>query len=146
MNMEIAGHEWFGVNGKTIWFDLQMPRGETFFVAGVHLATGKETRYRVQRNDWSVHYTSSADEKLFAGDGGDPGSVAKAKDGKWINLFYPEGDSLRAEKLVNMQYHQYRLEPNVHFSPDQQWVVFRANFEGVENVYAVEMKKHVLHN
>lgn len=146
MNMEIAGHEWFGVHGRTIWFDLQMPRGESFFVAGVNLATGKETRYSVQRNDWSVHYTSSADEKLFAGDGGDPGSVAKAKDGKWINLFYPGGDSLRAEKLVNMQYHQYKLEPNVHFSPDQQWIIFRANFEGIENVYAVEVKKHVSRN
>ncbi|NCI46855.1 oligogalacturonate lyase family protein [Sediminibacterium soli] len=141
MNMEIAGHEWFGASGKRIWFDLQMPRGETFLVAGVDLQTGKKTRYRVQRNDWSVHYTSSADETIFAGDGGDPNAVAKAKDGKWINLFLPAGDSLRAEKLVNMQHHQYKLEPNVHFSPDQKWIIFRANFEGIENVYAAEIKK-----
>lgn len=30
MDMEIAGHEWFGADGKHIYFDLQKPRGETF--------------------------------------------------------------------------------------------------------------------
>lgn len=141
MDMEIAGHEWFGASGKTIWYDLQLPRGEKFFVGGTDLGTGKETRYQVERNDWSVHYTSSPDEKLFAGDGGDPGAVAKAKDGQWINLFTPKEGALQAEKLVNMKYHKYKLEPNVHFSPDAKWVIFRANFEGVEEVYAVEIKK-----
>lgn len=141
MDMEIAGHEWFAASGKRIWFDLQLPRGENFFVAAADVVTGEEVKYRVERNDWSVHYTSSKDEKTFAGDGGDPGSVAKAKDGKWINLFIPQGDSLKVEKLVNMQHHQYRLEPNVHFSPDEKWIIFRANFEGTENVYAVEIKK-----
>lgn len=142
MDMEIAGHEWFADNGKHIWFDLQLPRGETFYVASTDVVTLAEKKYVVARNDWSVHYTSSKDEKTFAGDGGDPGSVAKAKDGKWINLFIPKGDSLRVEKLVNMQHHQYRLEPNVHFSPDEKWIIFRANFEGTENVYAVEVKKN----
>lgn len=141
MDMEIAGHEWFGTSGKRIWFDLQQPRGEAFFVAGTDVKTGDEVKYKVARNDWSVHYTSSPDEKLFAGDGGDPGAVAKAKDGQWINLFTPKGDALESEKLVNMKYHQYKLEPNVHFSPDAKWIIFRANFEGVEGVYAVETKK-----
>jgi oligogalacturonide lyase len=40
-----------------------------------------------------------------------------------------------------MKHHQYRLEPNVHFSPDAKWVIFRANFEGIENVYAVEINE-----
>jgi oligogalacturonide lyase len=142
MDMEIAGHEWFGESGKRIWFDLQLPRGETFFVAGADVKTGREIKYQVERNDWSVHYTSSADEKSFAGDGGDPGAVAKAKDGQWINYFTVKGDWLQAEKLVNMKYHKYKLEPNVHFSPDGKWIIFRANFEGTENVYAVEIKKH----
>lgn len=38
-----------------------------------------------------------------------------------------------------MKYHGYKLEPNVHFSPDDKWIIFRANFEGIENVYAVEI-------
>jgi len=141
MDMEIAGHEWIGASGNTIWFDLQQPKGETFFVAGTNVKTGKEIKYKVERNDWSVHYTSSADEKTFAGDGGDPGAVAKAKDGQWINFFTVNGNQLQAEKLVNMKHHQYKLEPNVHFSPDGKWIIFRANFEGTENVYAVEIKR-----
>lgn len=139
MNMEIAGHEWFSPDGKTIWFDLQQPRGETFFVAGADVKTGKEKKYALQRDEWSIHFNISPDQKLFCGDGGDPGQVAKAPNGQWIYLFKPEGDKFVSTKLVNMKHHQYRLEPNVHFSPDGKWVIFRANFEGIENIYAVEI-------
>ena len=139
MDMEIWGHEWFGKTGKTMWFDLQQPRGQKFYVAGYDVATGTEKKYELQRNDWSVHYNSNADETLFAGDGGDPGAVAKAPNGQWINLFTPNGDHFDTEKLVNMKHHQYKLEPNVHFSPDGKWIIFRANFEGESNVYAVEI-------
>ena len=142
MNMEIAGHEWFSEDGKYIYFDLQQPRGVTFFVCGYDIATGKEKKYSLTRDEWSVHYTSSNNGQLFAGDGGAPNAVAHAKDGKWIYLFTPEGDHFKSEKLVNMINHNYRLEPNVHFSPDGKWIIFRANFEGVEDVYAVEIKDH----
>ncbi|MFY9154502.1 MAG: oligogalacturonate lyase family protein, partial [Prolixibacteraceae bacterium] len=141
IDREIWGHEWFGKSGKTIWFDLQQPRGEVFFVGGYDVATGEEKKYSLERNEWSVHYNSNSSETLFAGDGGDPGSVAKAPDGKWIYLFTPEGEKFKSEKLVNMKHHQYKLEPNVHFSPDDQWIIFRANFEGESNVYAVEVQK-----
>ena len=141
VEMEIAGHEWFSPDGKVIWYDLQQPRGKTFYVGGTDVTTGKEIKYKFDRNQWSVHYTISPDQKLFAGDGGDSTSVAKAKDGKWINLFTPEGDHFNYERLVNMKYHQYHLEPNVHFSPDGKWIIFRANFEGFESVYAVEIAK-----
>ena len=138
MDMEIAGHEWFSPDGKAIWFDLQMPRSEHFFVAGADLKTGMEKRYSLTRDEWSIHFNISPDQKLFCGDGGNEGQVAKAKNGMWIYLFTPTGDHFTSEKLVNMKHHNYRLEPNVHFSPDGKWVIFRANFEGVENVYAVE--------
>jgi oligogalacturonide lyase len=141
VEMEIAGHEWFSPDGKVIWYDLQQPRGKTFYVGGTDVTTGKEIKYKFDRNQWSVHYTISPDQKLFAGDGGDSTAVAKAKDGKWINLFTPEGDHFNFERLVNMKYHQYHLEPNVHFSPDGKWIIFRANFEGFESVYAVEIAK-----
>lgn len=141
MDMEIAGHERFSPDGKRIWFDLQQPRSVTFFYAGTDVKTGKEIKYALTRNEWSIHFTISPDQKLFAGDGGDPGQVAKAKDGMWIYLFRPVGDSLEAEKLVNMKNHNYKLEPNVHFSPDGKWIIFRANFEGHTDVYAVEIKK-----
>lgn len=141
MDMEIAGHEWFAPDGKTIWFDLQMPRSVKFYVAGSDVNTQAEKRYELTRDEWSIHFTLSPDQQLFAGDGGDSGQVARAKDGRWIYLFRPDGHRFVSEKLVNMQFHGYKLEPNVHFSPDGKWVIFRANFEGVEQVYAVEIKK-----
>jgi oligogalacturonide lyase len=111
-------------------------------LAGVNVATGKEIRYPVERDQWSVHFNISQDGKLFAGDGGAPNMVAHAANGKWICLFTPQGDgTLRAERLVNMAKHDYLLEPNVHFTPDGKWIVFRANFEGVSQVYAVEVGK-----
>ena len=45
------------------------------------------------------------------------------------------------EKLVDMKNHKYNLEPNVHFTPDNRWVVFRSNMHGPTHVYAVEVKK-----
>jgi oligogalacturonide lyase len=141
MDMEIAGHEFFSRDGKQIWFDLQMPRSVTFFLAAADVKTGKEMKYSLTRDEWSIHFNQSPDQRLFAGDGGDSGQVAKAKDGMWIYLFRPQGDKLVSEKLVNMKHHNYRLEPNVHFSPDGKWVIFRANFEGTQQVYAVEIEK-----
>lgn len=141
MDMEIAGHEWFSPDGSMILFDQQLPRGATFYVGGTDLSTGKEMKYKLERNEWSVHYTSAPDGKTFAGDGGHPGSVAKAPDGQWIYLFKPEGDHFSSEKLVSLKHHNYRLEPNVHYSPDGKWIIFRANFEGRQEVYAVEIAK-----
>lgn len=139
MDMEIAGHEWFAPDGKTIWFDLQQPRSKNFFVAGTDVKTGKEVKYALERNEWSVHFNSSPDQTFFCGDGGDPGQVAKAPDGMWIYLFRPAGEKFVSEKLVDMRKHNYKLEPNVHVSPDGNWIIFRANFEGIENVYAAEI-------
>ncbi|MBA4196229.1 MAG: hypothetical protein C0459_01615 [Chitinophaga sp.] len=141
MDMEIAGHEWFAPDGKTIWFDLQQPRSVNFFIAGTNIKTGEEKKYRLKRDEWSIHFNITDDMKHFCGDGGNDTQVAKAKDGMWIYYFTPQGDSMQSERLVNMKFHQYRLEPNVHFSPDGKWVIFRANFEGKEDVYAVEIKR-----
>ncbi|MEZ4967009.1 MAG: oligogalacturonate lyase family protein [Saprospiraceae bacterium] len=139
---EIAGHEFWSWDGKRIWYDLQIPRGETFFLASHDIKSGKKKRYQMTRNEWSIHFNISPDQKLFCGDGGNPTQVAKAEDGMWIYLFRPKGGKLTSERLVNMKHHDYKLEPNVHFSPDGKWIIFRANFEGESQVYAVEIKKH----
>jgi oligogalacturonide lyase len=147
MDMEIAGHEFWSLDGKTVWFDLQMPRGKDFWLAGVNMETGKETRYHLDRNWWSIHFNVSRDGKLFAGDGGDSGQVAQAPDGMWINLFRPRPDgTLAREKLVNMKKHNYvtglgGIEPNVTITPDNKWVVFRSNMFGPVQVFAVEIAK-----
>jgi len=141
MDMEIAGHEFFATNGKAIWFDLQMPRGETFYLGTTDLYSLKERKYQMTRDEWSIHFNVSKKENMFCGDGGNDTQVAKAKDGMWIYLFKPNGDKFVSERLVNMKHHDYKLEPNVHFTPDEKWIVFRANFEGESNVYAVEIEK-----
>jgi len=141
MDMEIAGHEFFNPDGKIIWYDLQTPKGKEFWLAGVVLATGEAMRYKVQRSEWSVHYNVSPDGKLFAGDGGGPNSVAAPGNGQWIYLFTAQGGALQAEKLVDLSKHNYRLEPNVTFTPDGKWLVFRSNMFGPTYVFAVEIGK-----
>ena len=157
LEMEIAGHEFFSSDGKTIWYDLQTPRGEDFWVAGYRLDSQERTWYHLRRDEWSVHFNVSPDGKLFAGDGGDEEMVANAKDGKWIYLFRPrmvpnygvasdqkgliKTGVLQAERLVNMSKHNYALEPNVTFSPDMKWIIFRSNMLGPTHVFAVEVDK-----
>jgi oligogalacturonide lyase len=157
MVMEIAGHEFFSADGKTIWYDLQTPRGEDFWVAGYEVSTGARTWYHLQRDEWSVHFNVSPDNQLFSGDGGDEKMVAHAPNGKWLYLFHPEmiadksegnigtknliqTGTFRSEKLVNMGKHDYALEPNAMFSPDMKWLIFRSNMTGVNHAYAVELK------
>ncbi len=143
MHREIAGHEFFSVDGKTVWFDLQKPRGETFYLAGTNIETGNEIAYQMERDEWSIHFNISPDQKIFAGDGGNETQVAKAKNGRWIYLFHPnqEKEKLESVKLVNMQHHNYDLEPNIHFTPDGKALIFRANFEGKSQIYRVELEK-----
>jgi oligogalacturonide lyase len=157
MVMEIAGHEFWGLDGQTIWYDWQFPKGEDFFLAGYNLKTGKRTAFHMQRNEWSIHFNLTRDLDLFTGDGGDPGQVAKAPDGEWIELFYPHmiptGEGalnepnfwqpgvFKSERLVNMSHHYYREEPNVRFSPDKSLVIFTSNMFGPSFVFGVEVKK-----
>jgi oligogalacturonide lyase len=168
MPYEIAGHEFFSRDGQWVWYDLQTPRSKEFWLAGVNVETGERIRYPIERGQWSVHYNISWDGKLFAGDGGGPGSVANRTplpegrplnppgNGQWIYLFKPrpgEFDTLKVggetvkvgkfdvEKLSDLSRHDYHLEPNVTFTPDGKWIVFRSNMHGASHVYAVEVAK-----
>jgi oligogalacturonide lyase len=105
---------------------------------------------------WNVRTQQNID--LFTGDGGDPGQVAKVPDGEWIELFHPKmitGEGalndpdfwrpgvFRSEHLVNMAHHNYRLAPNVRFSPDKSLVIFTSNKFGPSYVFGVEVDKAV---
>ena len=155
--MEIAGHEFWGLDGETIWYDWQPIKGQDFYLAGLNLKTGKRTAFHMDRNDWSIHFNLTQDLDIFTGDGGDPGQVAHAPDGEWIELFHPttipvSADTLnepdffqpgyfQPEHLVNMSHHNYRLEPNVRFSPDKKLVLFTTNMFGPSYVLGVEVDK-----
>ena len=112
MDMEINGHEWWSWDGKTVWFDLQTPRSQVFWIAGVEMATGRKIRYHVERDWWSVHFNSSRDNTLFAGDGGDASQVAYSTDGMWINLFRVQpGDTDHAREAGRHVEAQLRDRP-----------------------------------
>jgi oligogalacturonide lyase len=51
MAMEIAGHEFWSLDGQTIWYDWQYPKGEDFFLASYNLQTSKRTAFHMQRNE-----------------------------------------------------------------------------------------------
>jgi oligogalacturonide lyase len=141
MEMEIAGHEFWSPDGQTIWYDLQTPKYKEFWLAGVAYAGEQAVRYRLAREHWSVHFNISPDGRLFAGDGGGPRSVAAPGNGQWIYLFTPQPSGLQVERLVDLARHDYQLEPNVTFTPDGKWIVFRSNMHGASHVYAVEVAK-----
>jgi oligogalacturonide lyase len=172
MQYEIAGHEFFSRDGQMIWYDLQTPRSVEFWLAGVNVYTGERIRYGLAREQWSVHYNVSWDNKLFSGDGGGPDGVANRTplpearplvppvNNKWIYLFTPDpakfatmtvgGEKVRTggflvEKLVNMAKHDYSkvtgVEPNLMFTPDDKWLVFRSRMQGPMHVFAVEIAR-----
>lgn len=149
MKMEGSGHQWWDHNGKNIWYDLHIPLGMISFVASYNVENGDRTWFHYAPEESSIHFTRSVDGTLFAGDGSD------APGAKWLYLFHPElikddhslGEHLiqpgrfRAERLVNMSKHNYHLEPNVNFTPDGKYVIFRSNMLGPTYVFAVEVHK-----
>jgi oligogalacturonide lyase len=167
MDMEIAGHEFFANDGQSVWYDLQTPRSLVFWLARYDLKSKARTWYHLDRKEWSVHFNISPDGTMMAGDGGGPASVANltpsherldpAGNGQWIYLFRPElvtmtglpekaatqvkTGVLKAERLVDLLKHDYDLEPNVTFTPDGKWIVFRSNMHGPTHVYMVEVAK-----
>jgi oligogalacturonide lyase len=167
MDMEIAGHEFFSSDGTAVWYDLQRPRSLVFWLARYDIGSKHRTWYHLERREWSVHFNISPDGTLLAGDGGGPDSVAnlnvnherlaQSGNGQWIYLFRPElatmtglpeaatgqikAGVLHAERLVDLSAHDYRLEPNVIFTPDGQWIVFRSNMHGPTHVYMVDVAK-----
>ena len=160
MNYEIAGHEFWDADGKTIWYDLQIPRGQNFYLASYNTDTRARHWYSVERDAWAIHYNAASDDSMFCGDGGDYAQVAKSKNGEWIELLSPRESPVPAEidqaglvqsgffvtqHLVNMAHQDYTLEPNVRFSPDHKLVIFNSNMFGASHVYAVEVAKFMAH-
>jgi oligogalacturonide lyase len=149
MKMEIAGHEWWSADGHKIWYQLNYPRGMNItFVASYDVTTGDRIWYRSTPGHASIHHNTSPDGTLFCGDGN--------RQNPWIVLIHPtlipddqtvgtnliNGGTFKAERLVNMAKHDYKLEPNASFTPDQKYLIYRSNiFNGVTYTFAVEVAK-----
>jgi oligogalacturonide lyase len=156
MFMEIAGHEFWSADGQSIWYDWQFPKGHVYFLAGYNVVTHHRVAYGMTPNQWSIHFNGSKDPNIFAGDGGDSGQVTQAPDGTWVELYHTDLDGRRdganapdliqpgvltSEHLVNMANHNYKLEPNERFSPDDKLIYFTSNMFGPSYVFAVEVAK-----
>jgi oligogalacturonide lyase len=158
MGMEASGHEFWSQDGKTIYYDLHMPFGTSFYLATYNVENGERTWYHLPNSEWSIHYNATPDGALFCGDGTSSAPdwcTWATPENNWIFLFRPErvDDSttpeknlphpgvLHSERLVNMSKHGYLLEPNVFFSPDQKLIFFRSNMFGPTYVFAVEVAK-----
>lgn len=164
IQMEGVGHEWWSQDGKNIWYDINIgrqthtdgdkdyptyTRALVGFVGGYNVETQERIWYHYQPEEWSIHFNTSPDGTVFCGDGG------RSPNSHWLYLFRPErvqdekmlGDDLirlgafHAEHLVNMAHHNYKLEPNVTFTPDAKFIVFRSNMFGPTYVFAVEVAK-----
>jgi oligogalacturonide lyase len=148
MEMEIAGHEWWGGDGKTIFYQLHFPRGgKVNYIASYNVETRERVWLSYGPDQSSIHDNSSPDGTLFCGDGD--------KNSPWIFVFRPvrikdrgtigenltKGGYLESVKLVNMAKHNYRLEPNPIFTPDQKFIIFRSNMFGPDYAFAVEVDK-----
>jgi oligogalacturonide lyase len=148
MEMEIAGHEWWGEDGKTLYYQLHFPRGgRVNFIASYNVETHERVWLSYAPDQSSIHDNSSPDGKLFCGDGD--------RATPWILLFRPvrvadrgtiganlvKSGYLESERLVNMEKHNYRLEPNPMFTPDQKFIIFRSNMFGPDYAFAVEVEK-----
>ncbi len=147
---EIAGHEYWAPDGRTIWYDLIQPQGVRW-LAGHDVVSGARRWLRIGPGQGSYHYSSTPDGRSFSGDGND--------EGKYISLFHPRLDdgarasgtldaaaliatgTLETERLADLSKHDYTLEPNQHFTPDGKWLVYRSNIEGKPAIYAVEVAK-----
>ena len=154
--MEIFGHEFWSHDGKTIWYDLQTPRGEDFWLAGYNVETGERDLVSpaARRVVDSLQRDRGRQAVLRRWRRSGPGG-ASAKDGNGSTCSVPElirnqgaqTTGLRAARRAPCRKAgehgeaQYRLEPNVSFTPDQKWVVFRSNMFGPTYVFAVEVDK-----
>jgi oligogalacturonide lyase len=149
---EIWGHEFWSPDGETSWYQLSLPRGagSTAWIAGTNLKTKQETWLHLENGQQSIHVNISPDGKLFAGDGGNgnpwivlhtPHVAKNMAEGVYDTKGLIQPGYFDTEKLVNMSKHQYALEPNVSFTPDGKWVVFRSNMFGPSYVFEVEVAK-----
>jgi oligogalacturonide lyase len=146
---ESATHEFWSHDGKTIWYDLQKAKGQTYTLAGIDVETGKEIAYSLTKAEASLHYNVSSDGSVFCGDGneiahGDVGSHGHTTlDRKWIELLQPSSDgALHSSRLARLSNHDYsKTEPNARFSPDNKLVIFTSNMFGPTYVFAVEVDK-----
>ena len=137
---EIAGHEFWAPDGKTVWFQQNFRDLKKEYLSGKNLETGKLTQYPIPVNGNAIHYTLSPDGQFFVGDG--IGKAARAPT-KYLSILVPQNEQLKVIHLCTLQNNDYTIEPNPHVSPDGNRIIFTATLFGTPQAYAVEVPRSV---
>jgi len=166
---EIATHEFWSQDGKTIWYELQkpilnQPASADHYLVGYDVATGKRRFFQMDQLQYSINYDAANDYSLFCGSGqqsnpthGNAQTDSQTPgNGEWIEVLHPilnngdiganikDANSFRRERLVNIfnshtTYRHPRFVSEVRLSPDNRLVIFTSNMFGPTYVFAVEI-------
>ena len=130
---EIAGHEFWSADGKTIWFDNPFPTRTDTALSAVEVATFAVRRFPIPPALASVHFNRSPAGMFLTAEGN--------SQNKRMSLLRMRNGRLEPELLMTMEKHDYKIEPDTHFSPDGKWVVFHSDQQGESQLYAVAAEK-----
>jgi oligogalacturonide lyase len=151
---EIATHEFWSRDGKTIWYELQktianQPASTDHYLVGYDVATGKRRYLQMDELEYSINYDAASNDSLFCGSGQQskpthgaaPADSQTPGSGEWIEILHPilnngdigastkDASSFRRERLVNIfnnhtNFARPRFVSEVRFSPDNRLVIF----------------------
>jgi oligogalacturonide lyase len=133
---EFVSHELWQPDGKQVYYDhARWSKGyDEFFIGATDVATGVASGDLYPVAERGVHYNISHDGTLFASDG--------SYQGKKLLLYRKVAGMLQPEPLADLGANDYNtVEPNVQFTPDDRWVVFRSSQSGSAQVYAVAVER-----
>ncbi len=149
LELERAGHEWWSRDGRAIWYQLGYPPGMGLnCLACEDVTTGARIWYSYGHDSSSIHHNISPDGTIFCGDGDKSNPwvvlcrVIPNPDRNTLGAHLVRTGTLKAERLVNMSKHNYLLEPNPMFTPDQKMIIFRSNMFGPTYVFGVEVARN----
>jgi oligogalacturonide lyase len=94
---ESAAREFWSRDGKTIWYELQKPKGEDFALMGYDVATGNRKLFHMDKMESSMYYNSATDGSFFCGSGrrsesahgDDPSEGQTLRSREWIEVLHP---------------------------------------------------------
>lgn len=134
---DFVAHEFWDPSGNSAWYDFDplidpsvYPGPRHFYIAKTNINTHVNTLYPIASEDWSLHYNINSDGSLIAGDGSyNTVNHGQTLGTKHIVLYrLMPNNTVQIEPLADMSGNNYNtIEPNVQFTPDSKWVVYRSN-------------------
>ena len=128
---EIAGHEFWPADGKSIWFDNPFPARTNTALSAVDVMSFAVRRFPIPPELASVHFNRSPNGTFFTAEG--------SAQNRRLSLLRLQAGKLVPELLLPMTNHDYKNEPDTHVSPDGKWIVFHSDQQGDSQLYAVSV-------